>query len=123
MPSKWYYFACIQYKKMVKKKNEKSFYCQADVSYNFKLVLIFYNVPGNNNGEMQLKVYKNQILEPMVESWLLKIWDFLLKENDNSRYGKTYNENIVQEVQKRKKHFKYVFIYTLFLDLSSIENC
>lgn len=63
-------------------------YCK---SYDFKFDLIFYNIPRKTSGKMLLKVYKNQVLELVVEFWLLKDRDFMLKKADNSKYRKTHN--------------------------------
>lgn len=40
---------------------------------------------------MLLKLYKNEILEPMVKLWLLKGQDFVLKKDSNSGHGKAHN--------------------------------
>lgn len=47
---------------------------------------------------MSLKVYRDQILKPVVKPWLLESQDFVLKEDSNSGYGKAHNWNIVRVV-------------------------
>lgn len=54
------------------------------MGYNFKSDLIFYDVPGNTNGKMSLKVYRDQILELVAKPWLLEGQDFVL-EKDGDR--------------------------------------
>lgn len=58
---------------------------------------------------MLLKIYKNQILKPVVKFWLLKSWDFILKEDGNSRYKKTHNQKIFLIVEKSKKQSQICF--------------
>jgi hypothetical protein len=45
------------------------------VGYNFKSELTFYNTPGNQNGKLSLKVYRDSILEPVVKPWLKRTRD------------------------------------------------
>lgn len=94
-PNKQYYFDYIQYKNICKKKDKIYFHYLAAISYGFKLDLIIYNVPGNINGKMPLKVYRDQILEPVIKPWLLKSQDFILIEDCNSKNRKVYNRNII----------------------------
>lgn len=44
---------------------------------------------------MLLQVYINQILEPIVKSWLLKKQDFVLEKDGDNRYSKIKNRNII----------------------------
>lgn len=44
---------------------------------------------------MSLKVYRNQILKPKVQFWLLKGQNFILEQDDDDGYGKAQNQNIV----------------------------
>ena len=44
---------------------------------------------------MLLKMYRDQILEPVIKPWLLKGQDFVLKKDGNSGYRKVHNRNIV----------------------------
>lgn len=43
-------------------------------------------------------MYRNQILELVIKSWLLKGQDVILKKENKSGYGKTHNRNIIQVV-------------------------
>lgn len=49
--------------------------------------MIFYDVPGNNNGKMSHEVYINSILEPVVKPWLDRGDDFVLEEDEDSGHG------------------------------------
>ena len=49
------------------------------MSYGFKSDLTFYDISENTIGKMPLKVYSDQILEPIVKPWLLKGQDFVLE--------------------------------------------
>jgi hypothetical protein len=40
------------------------------VGYDYKSNITFYKTPGNKNGKLSLKIYCNQILEPVVKPWL-----------------------------------------------------
>lgn len=71
---------------------------------------------------MSLKVYRNQILEPVVKPWLLKSQDFVLEEDADSRHRKAQNRNIVR-VWKEKNNLEYFFNCISSPDLSLIENC
>lgn len=70
-PGERYCVDCIQHKEAPKEKDEKRFHCWAAVGYGFKPDLIFYDVPGNTNRKMSLKVYRDQILEPVVNQALV----------------------------------------------------
>lgn len=86
------------HKKALKDKEKNRFYCCITKNYGFQLNLIFYNVSKNTNGKILLKMYRNQILELVVKSWLLKGQDVILKKENRSGYGKTHNRNIIQVV-------------------------
>lgn len=73
---------------MPNSKDEKCFHCWVIVGYNFKSDIIFYKVPGNINRKMLLQVYINQILEPVIKPELFRKKNFILEEDDDSRYGK-----------------------------------
>lgn len=68
-------------------KNMKRQHAWAAVGHNFKSDIIFYNVASNTNGKMSQQVYINQILEPVVKSWLDAKHDFVLEEDGNSGHG------------------------------------
>lgn len=65
------------------------------MDYNFKSVLIYYNVLQNINKKMSLMIYKDQILKLVIKLWLSESQDFLLKENNDSRNKKAQNQNTV----------------------------
>ena len=37
------------------------------MGYNFKSDIQFYDVPNNSNGKMSLKIYRDQILKPIIK--------------------------------------------------------
>lgn len=67
---------------------KNSFTIWIAVNYYFKSELIFYNIPGNIDEKIMLKVYRDQILEPMAKPWLLKSQNFILEKNSDSRHKK-----------------------------------
>lgn len=67
----------------------------AAIGYNFKSNIIFYNILGNINNKILFKIYKNQILEPVVKFCLTKSQDFILEKDDNSKHEKAKTCNIV----------------------------
>jgi hypothetical protein len=95
----------------------------AAVGYNFKSNLTFYNTPGNKNGKLSLKVYRDQILKPIVGSWLKdpKQPHFILEDND-SAHGGGSNNNIVAS-WKRRHNLDHFFNCANSPDLAPIENC
>lgn len=68
------------------------------MSYGFKLDIIFYNVSEKTNGKILLKVYRTQILEPVVKLWLLEGQNFVLKKNGKNGPEKVNNQDIVRVV-------------------------
>lgn len=80
-PGERYCIDCVQPKEEPKPKDEKRFHCWAAAGYNFKSDLTFYEVPGNTNRKMSLQVYINQILEPVVKSWIVQGHDCALGED------------------------------------------
>ncbi|KAK3950962.1 hypothetical protein QBC32DRAFT_371544 [Pseudoneurospora amorphoporcata] len=92
---------CIIEKEEPAEKDKKRLHCWAAVGYNFKSDLIWYNVPGNNNGKMSLQIYRDKILEPVVGHWLRKGEDFIVEEDNSSGHGGGRNgqkkKNIVKQ--------------------------
>ena len=76
-------------------------------------------MPENTNGKMSLKVYINQILEPVVKPWLLEKQDFALEEDGDSGHCKA---NIVRQ-WKEENNMEYFFNCASSPDISPIENC
>lgn len=88
----------IQRKETKDSQNEddnKRLYYWAAVGYNFKSLIICYNVPTNKNGKMSHKVYIDSILEPVVSQWCLENTLWCLEEDSNSGYGKSQYLNVV----------------------------
>jgi hypothetical protein len=93
------------------------------VGYNFKSDLTFYNTPGNQNGKLSLKVYRDSILEPVVKPWLKRTRDpFILEEDNDSGHGGGSNNNIVA-IWKRRNNLNHFFNCPNSPDLAPIENC
>ena len=121
-PGERYCTDCIQ--EQLDRSDEKHFeraHSWAAVGYNFKSDLYFYNVPGNKNGKMSLKVYRDQILEPIVKPWLDRGDDFVLEEDGDSGHG-TGKSNIVRTWKATHKLESYFNCHSS-PDLSPIENC
>ncbi|KAK4158499.1 hypothetical protein C8A00DRAFT_28509 [Chaetomidium leptoderma] len=64
----------------------KRLHCWAAVGHDFKSDLV-WDEPGPNYGKMTTAVYRDQILEPIVGSWLLAGHSFVLEEETDSGYG------------------------------------
>ena len=79
-------------------------------------------MPGNSNGKISLKVYRDQILEPIVKPWLEEGQRFVLEEDGDSEHGKAMNKNIIRR-WKEENRLNYYFNYASSPDLSPIENC
>lgn len=119
-PGERYCVECIQHKETPKEKDKKRFDCWAAVGYYFKSDLVFYDLPGNTNGKMSLKVYRDQILEPVGKPWLFEGKDFVLEEDSDSGDGKAQNRNIVR-VWKSENNLEYFFNYASSPDLSPLR--
>lgn len=70
---------------------------------------------------MSQKVYKEQILEPVVKSWLDAGQSFVLEEDGDSEHGSS-KSNFVR-TWKQEHGLKYYFNCALSPDLAPIENC
>ena len=79
-----------------KDKKQKWYHCWAVVGWNYNSELVFYEVPGNTNGEMSQRVYVDFILEPAVKPWLEAGEDFVLEEDGDSGRG-SGKSNIVRD--------------------------
>ncbi|KAF1946295.1 hypothetical protein EJ02DRAFT_496461 [Clathrospora elynae] len=84
--------------------------------------MYFYKVPGNKNGKLSLKVYRDQILEPIVKPWLERGDSFILEEDNDSGHGGGSSSNIVA-AWKRKYGLDSYFNCSNSPDLAPIENC
>lgn len=95
-PGKRYCGDCIQ--EQLNRDDEKMFesaHTWAAVGYNFKDNLGFYKVPGNKDGKLSLKVYRDQIPELLVKPWLDRGDQFILEEDNDSGHGGGSKNNIV----------------------------
>ncbi|KAF1835735.1 hypothetical protein BDW02DRAFT_567775 [Decorospora gaudefroyi] len=95
----------------------------AAVGYEFKSDLIFYKNAGNKNGKLSLKVYRDQILKPVVKQWLGPTKAlFILEEDNDSGHGGGSQTNIVA-TWKRQNNLDYFFNCANSPNLAPIENC
>lgn len=111
---------CLIEKKQPKEKELNVLHAWGAVGYNFQSDLVWYEVPGNTNGKMSLKVYRDSILEPVVGSWLRQGASFVLEEDGDSGHG-TGKHNIVQE-WKEKNGLTSYFNCSGAPDFVPIEN-
>lgn len=130
-PKERYCPECIQEndpKGQPSEKDQKRFHVWAAIGWNFKSDLVFYDVPGNSNGKISLQVYHDEILEPVVGSWLRETAElgleseFVLEEDGDSGHGGGKRGNICQK-WKEEHHLKHYFNCPGSPDLSIIENC
>ena len=63
-----YCLDCLVEKSEPADKDIKRLDCWAAVGYEFKSDLVWYDVPSNSNRKMTMKIYRDQILEPVVGS-------------------------------------------------------
>jgi len=124
-PGERYCSDCIQ--EQLNRDDEREWetsHIWAAVGYNFKSDLTFYNTPGNRNGKLSLTVYRDQILEPVVGSWLQdpNQSHFILEEDNDSGHGGGSSSNIVA-TWKRRNALDHYFNCPNSPDLAPIENC
>ena len=111
---------CLLEKEMPAEQDQKRLHCWAAVGYDFKSPLIWYDVPGNSNGKMSMQVYRDQILEPVVGSWLREGQSFVLEEDNDSGHG-TSKSNIVK-TWKKANGLDHFFNCASSPDFSPIEK-
>ena len=113
---------CLQERRPPAEKDLKRLHAWAAVGYNFKSELVFYDVPGNSNGKMSLQIYKDEILEKVVKSWLKKDGSesFVLEEDGDSGHG-TGKRNVVRD-WKVAHHLNSYFNCSQSPDFAPIEN-
>ena len=111
---------CLLEKEAPAEKDLKRVHCWGAVGYDFKSPLVWYDVPGNNNGKMSQKVYRDYILEPTVGAWLREGQSFVLEEDNDSGHG-TSKANIVR-TWKEKNGLESFFNCASSPDFSPIEK-
>lgn len=91
------------------------------IEWNYKRLLIFYEISGNINDKMMMTKYVSIFNEYVLP--LLK-WgnDFILKENGNSGHNKANNNNMIRR-WKQQYNLWYYFNAPQLPDLTFIENC
>lgn len=77
--------------------------------------LFFDDIPGNTNGKMSLKVYRDQTLEHVVRPWLLEVQDFVLEKDDDTSASAS--------MKRKDNNLEYFFNCASSPDPSPIENC
>ncbi|KAF2183648.1 hypothetical protein K469DRAFT_710450 [Zopfia rhizophila CBS 207.26] len=102
-------------------KKIKRIHAWAAVGWDFKSPLTFYNIASNTNGKMTQRAYIDQILEPIVKSWIESHQCFILEEDGDSGHGPG-KSNIVR-TWKKENGLQYYFNCYSSPDLSVIENC
>ena len=117
-PGQRYCHDCIQEQPQPEEKDKRRIHCWATVGHNFKPDMYFYD-SGNPNGKMKQEVYINQILEPMVKSWLEAGYDFVLQEDSGHDPGKP---NIVGTWKERNR-LEHYFNCAHSPDLAPTGNC
>ncbi|KAK3936031.1 hypothetical protein QBC46DRAFT_270506, partial [Diplogelasinospora grovesii] len=103
-----------------KEKDLKRLHVWAAVGHDFKSDLTWYDVPGNTNGKMTMKVYRDQILEPVVGSWIREGQRFVLEEDNDSGHGGS-KHNIVR-TWKQQNGLESYFNCSSSPDFSPIER-
>lgn len=121
-PGERYCPDCLQERQSPAEKDLKRLHAWATVGHNFKSNLIFYDVPGNSNRKMSLRIYRDKILEEVVKPWLEKDSSkaFVLEEDSDSGHG-TGRTNIVRE-WKAAHNLKSYFNCPQSPDFAPIEN-
>ena len=121
-PGERYCFDCIQNNPEPTEKTKKVLHAWAAVGWNFKTPLIWYTITtNNNNGKMNQKEYIDNILEPVVLSWLEQGQDFIMEEDSDSGHGPAENNNRVRR-WKDEKHLNHYINAPKSPDLTVIEN-
>lgn len=111
----------LQERKEPDEKDLKRLHCWAAIGYNFKSLLVWYEIPTNNNGKMTQQVYIKEILEPYVKKWLDEGYSFVLEEDGDSGHGPSQHNPV--RAWKEKYNLDSFFNCPCSPDLSPIENC
>ena len=114
---------CIQYDRepVNPERPQKRFHCWVMIGWNYKSLLVFYDIPGNTNGKMTMAKYV-QILDEYVKPLLIEGCDFILEEDGDSGHEVANNNNIVKR-WKQQHGLKSYFNAAQSPDLAVIENC
>ena len=99
----------------------------AAVGWNFKSPLIFYDVPGNDNGAITMKVYRDEILEPVVKPWLDDVKKgrcepFVLEEDGAPGHGNSGKGGNIVKTWKEKNNLVTYVNCPASADIAPIEN-
>ena len=102
-------------------EDKKRVYAWAAVGYDFKSDLVWYDNPNNTNGKMSLKVYKDQILEPVVKEWIESGERFVLEEDNDSGHGTGQKKGNIVRSWKEKYGLEQSWNVSHSPDFSPIE--
>ena len=119
-PGERYCQDCVQEADFLKEKDLKRQHCWAAIGHNFKSEIYFYDVPENGNGKMNMNVYLEQILKPIVKPWIDHHPRFVLGESSGTGHGIGRNNNI--RAWKKENKLEHYFNCPSSPDLSPIEN-
>lgn len=86
-PGERYCKNCIQESTKPDEGEKKKVQAWAAVSYNFKSLIVFYNISLNKNRKMTQQAYINQILDLIVKPWIWHHPYFVLEEDQDSGHG------------------------------------
>lgn len=77
---------CLQEEREPCETDKKKLHAWAAFGYNFKLDLVFYDIPSNTNGKMTYAVYLD-ILREHVVPWVQRGDNFVLEEDRDTSHG------------------------------------
>ncbi|KAK4119917.1 hypothetical protein N657DRAFT_674595 [Parathielavia appendiculata] len=113
---------CMVEKQAPAEKNLQELHCWAAVGHDFKSPLVWYDVPSNNNGKLTMQAYRDQILEPVVGSWLRAGHSFVLEEDNDSGHGGRKRCNNIVNRWKEENGLESYFNCPLSPDFVPIER-
>jgi len=120
-PGERYCPECIQETVEPQDRHKKRLHAWAAVGYGFKSPLVFYEVPSNSNGKITQQIYRDEILEKHVKSWIEAGHQFVLEEDGDS--GHRPGPANIARTWKQDHGLKSYFNTPGSPDLSPIENC
>ncbi len=129
-PGQRYCQDCIQHVQKEPKdgSERKRQHTWAAAGHNFRSNLIFYTVPGNNNGKMSKRVYIDSILEPVVKQWTINVRQgrcdsFILEEDGDSGHGFSTKKSDIVNIWKQQHGLNVYKNCASSPNLALIESC
>ncbi|KAK4237894.1 hypothetical protein C8A03DRAFT_15612 [Achaetomium macrosporum] len=101
-------------------KDIRRLHCWAAAGHDFKSDLVWYDMP-DSNGKLTMTAYRDQILEPVVGSWLRAGHHFVLEEDCDSGHSGKKGNNIVTK-WKQENGLESYFNCPLSPDFVPIER-